>query len=97
MLAHPWVKLELQIDNNLLELRLSNNKPDLSADAFTKKGIGLNNVKKRLCLLYPEAHSLTIIENDMSYDVFLKIALYSENSNVKKDQLSYTQHEYELA
>jgi sensor histidine kinase YesM len=46
-----------------------------------KKGIGLNNVKKRLQLLYPETHSLKIVESDMSYEVFMKIALHLPKIN----------------
>ncbi len=37
------------------------------------QGIGLNNVKKRLMLLYPENHSLQIEENDETYSVTLTL------------------------
>jgi sensor histidine kinase YesM len=97
MLVHPWVKLEVKIDEDMLELKLSNNKPDVGIEPSNKKGIGLNNVKKRLHLLYPEAHALSIIESDMSYEVSLRIALYSENTEVKLVQLFHSQNPYELA
>lgn len=38
-----------------------------------KSGIGLKNVRKRLALLYPERHRLTIIQNDSSYEVKLTL------------------------
>ena len=94
MLIHPWVKLEINIGQDFLELRLSNNKPEGNIEKVSKKGIGLSNVKKRLNLIYPDTHSLSIIENDMSYDVFLKIAL---NTEVNKNQLPYSYKAYELA
>lgn len=48
------------------------------ADTNTEKltnGIGLQNVKKRLQLLYPDAHSLTITDAENSYLVRLKMKL----------------------
>ena len=40
-----------------------------------KSGIGLKNAKKRLALLYPEKHQLTIVENDTTYSVTLILEL----------------------
>jgi two-component system LytT family sensor kinase len=96
MLAHPWVRLDMIIDENFLELKLSNNKPQGNGEPVNKKGIGLNNVKKRLQLLYPETHSLSIIENDMSYDVFLKIAL-DTSDDIIEGQRTYSERIYGLA
>ena len=48
MLTHPWVRLDIQIEKDLLEFKLTNNKPENNNELFGKKGIGLNNVKKRL-------------------------------------------------
>lgn len=48
------------------------------ADTNTEKltnGIGLQNVKKRLKLLYPNAHKLDINDTDNSYSVHLKMKL----------------------
>jgi hypothetical protein len=61
-----WIKLDLTVKNNLLKLKLSNSKPEtLPGDIERHKGnIGLPNVKKRLELLYPNAHDLKIFEDD---------------------------------
>ena len=40
-----------------------------------KSGIGLQNVKKRLTLMYPETHQLTISENESSYRIQLILDL----------------------
>jgi two-component system sensor histidine kinase LytS len=40
-----------------------------------KSGIGLLNAKKRLALMYPEKHQLTIAENETSYSIELTLDL----------------------
>ena len=80
MLTHPWIRLEIAIEDNLLDFRISNNRPE-KHESSVRKGIGLTNVKKRLELLYPNAHSLSIVENEMSYDVLVKIALVTPAEN----------------
>jgi LytS/YehU family sensor histidine kinase len=38
-------------------------------------GIGLKNVKRRLELLYPEKHQLTIQEDELNFSVDLTLTL----------------------
>ena len=97
MLAHPWVNLDIFIDKDFLEFKLSNNKPERSSEQFKKNGIGLNNVKKRLHLLYPTNHSLTISETEMSYDVFLRVALNEARDRKRGEGVIQTNGAYELA
>ena len=44
-------------------------------------GIGLENVRKRLDLLYPNQHQLDIIQNDTNYQVNLQLQLH-QNGNI---------------
>jgi len=97
MLTHPWVKLDVTIEDHFLEFRISNNKPAQINDPGTKRGIGLTNVKKRLQLLYPGTHSLYITENEMSYDVAMKITLQVEDENSKQIMNLTEKKVYELA
>ena len=97
MLTHPWVKLDVIIEDKFLEFKISNNKPLLNNDPVTKKGIGLTNVKKRLQLLYPGSHSLYITENEMSYDVIMKITLYPKDEANKQIVHLTEKKVYELA
>ena len=97
MLTHPWVNLDIAIENRSLNFKISNNKPEQNNEPVTKKGIGLNNVKKRLQLLYPGNHSLFITENEMSYDVVMKISLNVLDEN-QTEVLNIKEREiYELA
>ncbi len=59
-------KLHFQCKNNYLD---QTNVPSLS------EGIGLENVKKRLQLIYPHAHKLTIQSSEGLYEVDLVIEL----------------------
>jgi LytS/YehU family sensor histidine kinase len=75
MLAHPYVKLSISIEDNHLLFLLTNNKPDMLALAPRNGAIGLKNVRKRLQLLYPGTHELNIVSEPESFIVFLKIQL----------------------
>lgn len=97
MLTHPWVKLNLTIEQDSLEFKISNSKPGLKNDADGKKGIGLNNAKKRLQLLYPGAHQLSISENDVSYEVYMKINFRTSAQKKKKVRITPETASYGVA
>lgn len=62
-------------DSGMLEFKCKNSfKPITNTDNLTA-GIGLQNVKKRLQLLYPDAHELTIDDSGEVYMVHLKMQL----------------------
>jgi len=46
-------------------------------DDVSRKGTGLENVRRRLNLVYPDLHSLTINMHDQNYSVDLKLPLYA--------------------
>jgi len=60
-------QLILNVENNFEKIENSNN--------LLTKGIGLENVKKRLVLLYPDRHELNIEDKENWYKVYLKIDL----------------------
>ncbi len=71
-----FVHIQLHIFNNILEFGSSNNKgvthvPDMDK----RKGIGIENTRQRLELLYPGKHALTILEEDEIFTVHLKLEL----------------------
>jgi len=81
MLAHPWVNLDIVIEDENLYFTLSNSRPTLTGEKTITKGLGLSNVKKRLVILYPEMHSLKITEDAMSFCVSLKVPLFKPDEN----------------
>jgi hypothetical protein len=92
MLDQPWVNLTITIKDQFLYFLLSNSRPDEITLSQHNVHIGLNNVKKRLQLLYPAAHELNIAESTKSYEVFMKIRLEEMNvteKNVKTETIEY--------
>ena len=78
MLRHPWIKLEITCMANQLFFNLSNSKPSVVHSNKLSKGIGLNNVKKRLHLLYPVKHQLEVQSSDDTFIVNMQILLEEE-------------------
>ncbi len=69
--GQAWINITLDVTDNKLKFKVSNSKADTSADDGVHHGhIGLQNLKKRLDLLYPSTHQLRVMDED---DVFLAI------------------------
>lgn len=75
-----WIRLNLRCMAGSVHLDLVNSvhpeKP-LNEKSREESGIGLENVKKRLELLYPEKHQLSIIANDTDFFVHLSVQIHS--------------------
>ena len=76
---------------------LSNSRPEEAILPRNNGHIGLNNVKKRLRLLYPAAHELSIVKGIDSYEVFMKIDLGDTVEGVKGIGIEKENVSYELA
>ena len=66
------ITIHLKVDKNNLLFTVKNaskNKEDL------KKGIGIENIKKRLEIMYAEKHELEIIDKNKTFNVALKVVL----------------------
>jgi hypothetical protein len=95
MLKRPWVNLNISVEEQSLVFLLSNSKPDELSLPEHSGHIGLNNVKKRLHLLYPAAHELKIAETRNSFEIFMKIDL-QERKVAQKEAITESIN-YELA
>ncbi len=74
MLDQPWISLQIHIEETMMSMKLLNGKlQGLKADP--QPGIGLQNVKKRLNLLYPDKYELLITDEEEVFIVNLKIKL----------------------
>ncbi len=70
-IAHIFVKLEV-VDGQLI-YEVKNSKPDQTIEDSSPRGIGLENIKKRLNILYDDQYKLQIEDEDESYSIVLKI------------------------
>jgi len=73
--AQPWINLEIQIENHLLDMKLMNGKPLESLTPENGEEDDLEQVQKRLELLYPRRHELKITEEPEIMLVSLQIML----------------------
>jgi LytS/YehU family sensor histidine kinase len=78
MLENPWMNLSIAIQKRELTMKLLNSKPS-DQPTNHKRGIGIENVQKRLALLYRDRHQLTITEEEEIFMVVLKMELEEES------------------
>ncbi|HEY0611126.1 MAG TPA: histidine kinase [Chitinophaga sp.] len=69
-----WIRIAATLNNGSLQFHVSNAKP---ATASQRKagGIGLENLKRRLALLYPGRHTLHITDEESSFAAELSIQI----------------------
>jgi hypothetical protein len=73
----PFVHIEINIENNHLKLKVKNAVDPGYIPQFNKSkgGLGLNNVKQRLDLIYPQQYRLKTTKNTNFFEVDLTIDL----------------------
>lgn len=67
-----WVKLTIDMQPSLTVIKVENNKNGERV-VQKKEGIGIQNVKRRLDLLYPNRHELKIVNGEETFLVILTI------------------------
>lgn len=70
-----WVRVSVKTDEGLLRFRVENSKYGVRETVQRHSGVGLQNVKRRLDLLYPRRHELAISDTEDEYCVDLAIEL----------------------
>jgi LytS/YehU family sensor histidine kinase len=70
-----WVKISIKIKGNECIYTVENSKLKSVSDSKEKSGIGLQNLKRRLELSYPDKHSLKTDEQSDRYFVQLNLTL----------------------
>jgi len=78
MRGKQWIQLKIAVHNNVLDFNLTNSKPPKPMENKNKNGIGLTNVQKRLTLIYPGKHELTISSNESVFNVHLTMELQQQ-------------------
>ncbi len=75
--SNPYIKIYLEFSGDK-KMRFSiknNTNPNFTPEKSNANGIGLENAKKRLNLIYPNSHKLTISDSDDLYKVELELDL----------------------
>lgn len=93
-LKSPWINLKIQIIEDKLIMKLMNGKDSLSPAHFSTTGTGLNNVKKRLELLYQDRYTLDIIDEEDAFIVNLSLRLKSLVSSETVTEITNKQVSY---
>ncbi|TAG74118.1 MAG: histidine kinase [Runella slithyformis] len=68
----PIITIDLSVTAHVLRFEISNSTASVATKSKTQ-GIGLQNLKQQLALLYPASHSLEIIEKERMFTVILII------------------------
>lgn len=74
-LKDGFINMKLSTDEKSIDLFIKNSLPMKPVTKDKVGGIGMQNVKNRLELLYPNAHQLEIITNDKTYTIKLRIEI----------------------
>lgn len=74
VLEHPWINIHISLDKHQMHLKMINGK--VNNNRQNDGGIGIENVKKRLSLLYPDKHQLSILEEEEVFVVNLTVVLF---------------------
>lgn len=74
-LEKGWINMQLTAGDDSIRFHISNSIPGTEYTKDKAGGIGLQNVKRRLNLLYPDKHELNIQKSDYSFSVTLNLLL----------------------
>jgi LytS/YehU family sensor histidine kinase len=74
--GRSFIHLNMEIRDGKFSFRLENNKGKVDeVEPENYKGLGLENVKRRLALLYPGRHGLTVREDEHIFTILLHLQL----------------------
>ncbi|MCG1035111.1 sensor histidine kinase [Polaribacter sargassicola] len=73
---NPYIDVHLTTKNKKLEFKIINNFKEITNDVFKEsKGIGLQNIKENLSIIYPEKHHFIIENKENIFTTHLTIYL----------------------
>jgi len=84
-MKEPSIKVSTQVAEDELKFTVWNTKPEknIQDEVDIKSGIGLVNIRKQLSLLYPDAHSLDVVDREDNF----KVTCILKGSISKADEL----------
>lgn len=88
-----WIQIDVNIVDDVLILKVENNKPASDTGDDNVSGIGLKNLKMRLDLLYPDRHNLQLFNETDMYMAVLRVSLDQAKENSKHAlEVTNTEH-----
>jgi two-component system, LytTR family, sensor histidine kinase AlgZ len=72
-LERPWMSVDIAVKGNTMKCKVVNSKNEFVP--YHEDGVGVNNVKERLKLLYPEKHELKLSDEGQFFVVSLLLEL----------------------
>lgn len=72
-LEDPFIEIDLRSDAKKIYFTIINNKISTEIASENRVGIGLQNIKKRLALEYPQKHRFEIEVTDKTFKIYLEI------------------------
>ena len=69
------IKIEITMNKKEFQIRVVNNKVNVQQDIAERSGLGIENTKHRLNLIYPSKHLLVINDTEKEFAVSLYINL----------------------
>jgi sensor histidine kinase YesM len=87
MLDQPWLSLSITITGCNMDMKLVNGKAENYHSPGNSAGLGMQNVQRRLELLYPGKHLLKIKDEEEVFIVDLKLELVKTNTLVKQNMI----------
>lgn len=75
----PWINIKSKLDRNKFSITLMNGKKENISFNQNRKGTGIENVRRRLELLYPNRYTMEITDNVDVFIVDLNIELANED------------------
>lgn len=93
-----WISFDLNVTASILQFKLVNSVDKEDKKATTDGGLGLQNVKRRLNLLYPGKHQLTVQSEEEVFIVSLELELEEGNSDatIATSIINTTDKKYDL-
>jgi len=70
-----FIHLNVEVEHDVLVFTIANSIPSIQKITADSSGIGLENIKKRLELAYPERYVLNLQYDRLCFNVYLKIEL----------------------
>jgi sensor histidine kinase YesM len=91
MLEQPWISLSIFIEDDQLKMKLVNGKAEQQKNSTG--GIGIDNVRKRLELLYPNQHLLRTSNEEHVFVVSLRLQLDKNLQTKETRQVAVMSHD----